>query len=192
MRLYKVALGFLGCGAVGHLVLFISTCKKNVMRQSDKKRMQCVVPSILAWRSFTPQVPPYSRRTYRLDHGFCDDIRRHIGTDILNWRFILCEDVRASVRQGLDAWQHNGGPSFFEVDESEDVLVMARTLHAPTIGTASRSSVVINSAQCWHSDRSFCSFVNEKFVVLHVVLSLLWAASVLSVVTFFVLHPRAV
>lgn len=149
-----------------------------------------LVSAALAWRTLAPGVTPSpTPKKYRLEEGFCGDIQRHVGTDVLNWKMIHCDDVRAQVREGLDVWQHNGGPVFLEVEGSEDVLIKANSLSGSTVGRANFGNVEIDASSCWHSDRDFCHSVDANFVLLNVCLATLWGLALSCVVLWFIVIP---
>jgi hypothetical protein len=146
---------------------------------------------VLAWTMRVPWVHDSSRATitYAVDPDFCAAVLprfRHDG--VLSLQPFGCADVRAAVRRGFDAWQHNarGGLSFVEVEDDPDVRVVAEApANEAALAAASRDVIYVAPLPCWYTDAAFCHWVHTATpAVLVAVSSLVSCAAFVGLLLF--------
>ena len=165
------------------------------------------VAHVRAWTLLLVHAPPNTtqRLTYYVDPSFCAHVLPQFHEDrILSFRTLDCASVRAYVRAGFDAWQHNAHVSFQEVDVAEDVdvVVDGRALNEDanaTTGTTlaqvrltrdRKARLTVDADACWYVDSAFCHAFSAHATLVQILLASAWLAAV-GAVAWLVCRPVA-
>lgn len=156
--------------------------------------------SSLGWFS---RAPPFSASsthiTYNVSDDFCRRILPNVRDDLLlSWKRTSCDDVRTSVRNSFDVWQHNSLVSFSETNEEADIVVRASTADdddATTLGWAhvptrrgTTLAVSIADTPCWYTDRRFCYTVRQHGTVVYSLMIIVWSFAAVGLL-YVLFHP---
>jgi hypothetical protein len=159
-----------------------------------------LIDTTAAWRGFAPgfRAPARTHFAYYVNASFCDDVLPRFFDDrLVSLDVVRCEDVKAAVRAGFDAWQHNADVVFYETDDASVANVTVGAGGALTERVLGRGSwkasgggdIFVNADVCWYADAPFCHVVRGHLLVLQCALAVACGVGLTAVLSLLFSRP---